>query len=70
VKRSPTKVGPARPGGKAEARKEFRDFVYGDKVAQLPADDTYDDDETDSAPIGDGTLGETDSNAGDFDGLL
>jgi hypothetical protein len=36
-----------RPGGRDEAKAEFKDFVYGDKVPALLADDSYDDDEND-----------------------
>jgi hypothetical protein len=34
-----------RPGGRNEAKAEFKSFVYGDKVPELLADEDYDDDE-------------------------
>ena len=37
------RVGPDRPGGKDEAKSEFHNFVFGDIVPELLADDSYDD---------------------------
>ncbi len=42
-------VGDDRAGGKSEAQHEFDSFIHGERVSALLADDSYDDDQDDSA---------------------
>jgi hypothetical protein len=54
------RVGKDRKGGRDEARGEFKDFVYGDKVPTLLADPEYDDE-----PEAENSKAETNGSASD-----